>query len=410
MHRGLRAIAKTTPRFTADLKLRIDQDDVRNCNIGAARGAPVPPVTAHAPYNCRMEFPIDRAARLSAIGWRSDAAAPDAHVARVIAQHRNGYRVHDGEQEFGAQPAPRFLRRDCNPAARPAVGDFVTLSTSTPPLIEHVLPRRTELKRAAAGERYAQQVIAANIDYVFVLTGLDGDFNPARIERYLLLIQGSGALPVVVLTKADKVGAAQCEQALQAVRTLLPPQVSLFAINAKDPASVAPLLGYLKVGDSAVLVGSSGAGKSTLTNTLLGAQRQDTGAVRVHDSRGRHTTTHRALIQLPSGGCLVDTPGMRELKLTGTEDLSASSFADIEALALECRFGDCAHGNEPGCAVRAALESGALDSAHWQHYQKLRDELAAASDTLEVQLKRKAHARVANKALGRRLIDKYGRR
>jgi ribosome biogenesis GTPase len=186
--------------------------------------------------------------------------------------------------------------------------------------------------------------------------------------------------------------------------------VETHAINAKDPASVAPLLAHLQAGDTAVLVGSSGAGKSTLTNTLLGVERQATNVVRDHDSRGRHTTTHRALIQLPSGGCLIDTPGMREIKLTGDETLSGASFADIEELALQCRFGDCTHGNEPGCAVRAALESGALDAERWQAYLKLRDELSAASDALEAQLKRKAHARVANKALGKRLVDKYGRR
>jgi ribosome biogenesis GTPase len=159
-----------------------------------------------------------------------------------------------------------------------------------------------------------------------------------------------------------------------------------------------------------VLVGSSGAGKSTLTNTLLGVERQATATVRDNDSRGRHTTTHRALIQLPSGACLIDTPGMRELKLTGDEDLGAATFADIEALAIDCRFGDCTHGNEPGCAVRAALESGALDADRWQAYLKLRGELVVASDALEAQLKRKAHARVANKALGKRLVDKYGHR
>jgi ribosome biogenesis GTPase len=242
---------------------------------------------------------------------------------------------------------------------------------------------------------------------VFVLMGLDGDFNPRRIERYLLLVEGSGARAVVVLTKIDKVeNAATMHDELRAAM----PGVELHAVNAKDAASIAPLLVHLQAGDTAVLVGSSGAGKSTLTNTLLGVQRQATGDVRASDSRGRHTTTYRALIQLPSGGCLIDTPGMRELKLTGDEDLSAASFADIEALAVQCRFGDCVHGNEPGCAVRAALETGELDAARWNSYLKLRDELAAASDALEAQLKRKAVARVANKALGKRLLDKYGRR
>jgi ribosome biogenesis GTPase len=164
------------------------------------------------------------------------------------------------------------------------------------------------------------------------------------------------------------------------------------------------------MGDTAVLVGSSGAGKSTLTNTLLGIDKHATASVRAHDSRGRHTTTHRALIALPGGACLIDTPGMRELKLTGDEELTQANFSDIETLALECRFGDCGHGNEPGCAVRAALESGALDAGRWESWLKLRDEVSVAGDALEAQLKRRAHARVQDKALGKRLIDKYGRR
>ena len=189
----------------------------------------------------------------------------------------------------------------------------------------------------------------------------------------------------------------------------MPPQVAIVAINAKSPDSIAPLLKYFGPGDTAVLVGSSGVGKSTLTNTLLGEARQATSAVREHDSRGRHTTTHRALIMLPSGGCLIDTPGMREIKLTGEEDLAQGQFADIEALAQQCRFGDCSHQSEPGCAVRAALADGRLDPERWQNYQKLRGELAAAADSLEAQMRRKSEDRVLTKALTRRLNEKSGR-
>ncbi len=367
-----------------------------------------------------MAAESDGERNLGAIGWRADAplpAAAHAHwrLARVVAQHRSAYVLNDGatrdgRDDFSAQPAPRFLRRGADPGLRPAVGDFVLIDHATPAVIHAVLPRRTTLSRAAAGERYARQIIATNIDTVFVLMGLDGDFNPRRIERYLLLIQGSGARPLIVLTKADKVEEAALYTSLDALRAQLPADIEIHAVNAKDAASIAPLLRYLQRGDTAVLVGSSGAGKSTLTNTLLGRERQTTSAVREHDSRGRHTTTHRSLIALPSGGCLIDTPGMRELKLTGDEDLAAASFADIETLALQCRFGDCTHGNEPGCAVRAALESGALDPVRWASFRKLRDELAAASGSLEAQLERKTQLRVANKAPGKRLIDKYGRR
>ena len=346
---------------------------------------------------------------LRRIGWRDPAPADGRPLAREIAQHRNGYLVHDGRAEIRVQPAPRFLKRTVAAVDRPAVGDFVVMSPAVPPIIEDILPRRTALARAAAGERHVKQLIATNIDTVFVVMGLDGDFNPRRVERYLALIQGSGARAVVVLTKTDKIDAETLAARRHDLAASLP-GVDVHPVNAKDANSIAPLLTYLKLGDSAVLVGSSGAGKSTLTNTLLGVEKQPTNTVREHDSRGRHTTTHRALIQLPDGACLIDTPGMRELKLTGDEDVGAASFGDIEALALQCRFGDCAHGNEPGCAVKAALEQGTLDGDHWRAYLKLRDELGAASEVLETQLKRKAQARVANKGLGQRLLDKYGRR
>jgi ribosome biogenesis GTPase len=359
-----------------------------------------------------MQLDADAERRLARIGWRAGALPDDApagaSLARVIAQHRAGYEIHDGAAAFNAQPAPRFLKRGIDPAERPAVGDFVVIVPGTPPQIERVLPRRTVLSRAAAGERHERQLIAANVDTVVVMNGLDGDLNAARIERYLVLIGESGATPVVVLTKADRAG--NVEDALAALRARVPAEVEILAINAKSPESIAPLLKYFGPGDTAVLVGSSGVGKSTLTNTLLGEARQATSAVREHDSRGRHTTTHRALIMLPSGGCLIDTPGMRELKLTGEEDLGEGQFADIEALARECRFGDCSHQSEPGCAVRAALADGRLDPERWRNYTKLRDELAAAADSLEAQMRRKSEARVLTKALTRRLNEKYGKR
>lgn len=358
-----------------------------------------------------MQTSADDEQRLARIGWRAQSLPEDAppaqFLARVVAQHRAGYQLHDGTAMLNAQPAAKFLKRDLDPTARPAVGDFVLVAPGAPPTIERILPRRTELKRGAAGENHKRQIIATNIDTVFVLSGLDGDFNPARIERYLLLIQGSGAAPVIVLTKADT--AADAEGAFAELRQRVP-SVETFAINAKSADSVAPLLAWLGPGRTAVLVGSSGAGKSTLTNSLLGETRQATSAVREHDSRGRHTTTHRALILLPSGGCLIDTPGMRELKLTGEEELDEGQFADIDELAAGCRFGDCTHRSEPGCAVQAALADGRLDPARWQNYLKLRDELAAAADTLEAQLRRKSESRVLTKALGKRLSEKYGKR
>ncbi|HET6911975.1 MAG TPA: ribosome small subunit-dependent GTPase A [Rhodanobacteraceae bacterium] len=322
------------------------------------------------------------------IGWRGalPPLAAGRCLARVSAQHRAGYELHDGAREFNAQPAPHFLKRSLDPEQRPAVGDFVIVQAGTPPHILEVLPRRGALTRAAAGERYARQLIATNIDAALLLMGLDEDFNPARAERYLALIEGSGAQPVIVLTKVDKVEPGRVDEALCELAARLPEATLLHAINGKDADSVAALGAYLQPGITAVLVGSSGAGKSTLTNTLLGEARMATAATRASDGRGRHTTTHRALLMLPSGACLIDTPGMRELKLTGDENLEV--FADIDELATQCRFADCAHGNEPGCAVRAALQSGELDADRYRHYLKLRDEQEAQSAQIEDRMRR----------------------
>ena len=336
--------------------------------------------------------------RLRHIGWRGALPPGGKRVARVVAQHRAGYELHDGEALFGAQPAGHFLKRGLDPAERPAVGDFVEVEDGRPPHIAVVLPRRSVLSRAAAGERYERQIIATNIDYVLVLTGLDHDFSAARIERYLSLIEDSGAQPVVLLSKLDLY--AESAARLANLRERLPTDTPIHAINAKDPASATLLARYLQPGDSAVLVGSSGAGKSTLTNTLLGSERMATGEVRAHDSRGRHTTTHRALLMLPSGGCLIDTPGMRELKLTGEENLDL--FAAIEALAETCRFADCGHGSEPGCAVQSALDRGELTAERWRNYLKLRDEREEQAATLEARLRRQRGGRPAERPSGQR--------
>lgn len=346
-----------------------------------------------------------------AIGWPVEpgpewldllALHPQARVARVVEQHRSGYRMVDGPgiAPFGAESPPEWQRNLNDPLQRAGVGDWVLVQDGQ---IIALLPRRTALKRGAAGEHYRQQLIAANIDTAFVVTGLDADFNPRRIERYLLLVQGGGIEAVVVLTKADKdgdVGAALA--ALQAIRD---EGVAVHAVNAKDADSVAVLSPWLQPGHTVVLVGSSGAGKSTITNTLLGNERMKTGEVRASDSRGRHTTTHRALLPLPFGACLIDTPGMRELKPTGEEKPDRAVFADIDALAGECRFRDCKHEREPGCAIRAAIEVGTLDPGRVANWRKLMDEVEVAAETLE---SRKADEKHAPRASGKRSDRKRG--
>ncbi|MDC7801654.1 ribosome small subunit-dependent GTPase A [Stenotrophomonas geniculata] len=329
--------------------------------------------------------------------WQAAMAAhPQARPARVIEQHRTHYVVADGpDASIKAESLPEWQRPRFPSHERPAVGDWVLLDGIR---IVALLPRRTAIKRGAAGEHYHQQVIAANIDTVFIVCGLDADFNPRRIERYLLLVGGGGAEPVVVLTKADQT--EYSEDALAVLEELEMQGIALHAINGLDADSVAVLQPWLVPGRTVVLVGSSGAGKSTLTNTLLGEQRMKTNAVRANDSRGRHTTTHRALMPLPTGACLIDTPGMRELKPTGEETLSEGGFADIEALAAQCRFNDCKHQQEPGCAVRAAIEAGEIEESRLLNYFKLKEEVAAAAAKLAVRQAETAQERGGRKGKG----------
>jgi len=338
-----------------------------------------------------MEY-IDNPA-LQALGWPKAGTLqqlrwqtlltqyPLAYPGRVIAQHRDCYQVATATQFSMQAQAPSAWRQPHYRAQKRATtGDWVLLEGTQ---IVSLLPRYTALCRAAAGEHYQQQVIAANIDTVFILCGLDGDFNLRRIERYLLLLSQSGITPVIVLTKAD-----QCEKATALAQTVSAELgVAAHAVNTLDSRSVSVLEPWLQPGMSVALVGSSGAGKSSLCNTLLGEVRMKTARVRQRDARGRHTTTHRALWLLPTGACLIDTPGMRELKPTGDEALENGGFADIEALAQRCRFTDCTHHNEPGCAVRAALESGELSVDHLHHYLKLQQEVTTARSRYTAQLK-----------------------
>ncbi|MEN5208824.1 ribosome small subunit-dependent GTPase A [Stenotrophomonas terrae] len=340
--------------------------------------------------------------------WQAAFAEhPQARPGRVIEQHRSGYVVADApDNSLKTESPPEWQRPRFPSHERAAVGDWVLLEGKR---IVALLPRHTSIKRGAAGEHYHQQVIAANIDTVFIVCGLDADFNPRRIERYLLLVGGGGASPVVVLTKADQTDYS--EDALAVLEDLAAQQIPLLAINGKDPESVSALLPWLGPGNTVVLVGSSGAGKSTLTNTLLGEDRMKTNEVRGNDSRGRHTTTHRALMPLPYGACLIDTPGMRELKPTGEETLSEGGFADIEELTTQCKFRNCSHNSEPGCAVQEAIERGDIDETRLESYLKLREEVALAAAKLA---QRQAEQATERKHTGRgaqwRPINKGKRR
>jgi len=351
--------------------------------------------------------------RLSHIGFRAehwpDLAVPeDSVVARIVEQHRSGYVIHDGVDIWPAKSLPRLRHRVEQASQRPCVGDWciAALRHGGEWMIEELLPRFSTLERGAAGETQARQAIATNIDHVLIVTGMDRDFNLRRIERYLTLVSNSGARPSLILTKADR---TEDFETLRADGWAIAPTTALYAINAKSAESCAELMASLLPGQTAVLIGSSGAGKSTLTNTLLGSEMQATGTIRESDGRGRHTTVSRALKPLPGGACLIDTPGLREIKLTGEEDLAEAGFDDIEALAGDCRFRDCRHEKEPGCAVRAAMERGEVDPARLASWSKLGGEIARAGERALQRVQRKQHDASMARAL-RDVLKKKGRK
>lgn len=297
-------------------------------------------------------------------------------LARVTAEHRGLWEVRGENFTTSAQLAGR-LRKEDEEVTFPGVGDWVVLrevpQAEERGVIARVLSRKTVFTRGAAGREARVQVIAANVDLVFVVCGLDTDFNVRRIERYLARVWASGAQPVVLLSKADL-----CEDVAARVAEVEShaPGVPVLPTSGLLAEGLDAVRACLRPGLTVAFVGSSGAGKSTLVNALLAAPRMETGEVRARDGRGQHITTHRQLLELPSGGVLVDTPGMRELQLVDTAGLE-SVFDDITELAAGCRFGDCRHHGEPGCAVQAAVDEGTLDAERLVHFLQLEREAAS---------------------------------
>jgi ribosome biogenesis GTPase len=323
---------------------------------------------------------------LTDLGWspRWEALfAPHAAAGRVPARVVRGDRgsalVAAAAGITRAKPSARLLKTAAGPADLPVAGDWVALLAREDldvPLVEAVLDRAGAITRGDPGKGAETQVLAANVDTVFVVHPIAGDPNLRRIERELALAWDSGAVPVVALTKADL--SADPEAARAAVEGIAI-GVEVLVMNALGGKGVRAILDRLPPKRTAVLIGPSGAGKSTLINALLGEARQATREVRVGDGRGRHTTVARELVALPGAGLLIDTPGLRALALTGSEEGIASVFPEIEALAARCRYRDCTHEAEPGCAVRAAAETGALEPERLASYHKLmRESLAAA--------------------------------
>ncbi len=294
-------------------------------------------------------------------------------LARVAIAQRDLYYLYTEEGPVHAEPSGRLYYNTSGYSSLPVTGDWVAARVAGPEqaLVEAVLPRRTCLSRRAAGRRDEEQPLAANVDAVFLVCGLDGDFNLRRLERYLALVATSGASPVVVLNKADLCADLADRIAETAAIARSAPVV---AASTLDLRGLDALRRFLAPGVTVALLGSSGAGKSSIANRLLGEERFRTAEVRMWDSRGRHTTVRRELTPLPHSGALIDTPGMRELQLwTGTDSVDAV-FDDIAAIAGNCRFRDCTHSGEPGCAVAAALDRGEVDTGRWASFQKLRAE------------------------------------
>lgn len=301
---------------------------------------------------------------------------------RVVLQQRDGYVVATANGELRAKASGRLLH-EAGEIGHPAVGDWVAISPNLQDgdaTIHAILPRRTAFVRRAADSARKLQIIAANIDVAFVVTSMNADLNLRRLQRYLAAAWQSGARPVVVLTKSDLCDDPQgvADQVLA-----LNPGCPVLTISVRQGLGLDALLAQVKPGETCVLIGSSGVGKSTLVNAFLDQDRMATQTIREADDQGRHTTSHRELILLPGGGLIMDTPGIREVGLIDAEEGVSAVFDDLERLPQDCRFNDCGHANEPGCAVRAAIDSGALDPARWAHFQKLKQELAAAGEKAE---------------------------
>lgn len=351
---------------------------------------------------------VNSVADLAELGWTSGfEAAFEAYraeglvPARVSLEHNHVYRVLTEDGEWLAQAAGRIKHQAAGRHELPAVGDWVAVRVDTrheSGTIRAILPRRSSFSRKAAGRETEEQVIAANVDVVLVVFGLDTPFKPRAIERYLTLAKRSGVTPVVVLNKAD-LAVDVAEDVTEA--TVVAGDVPVYAVSAASGSGIAMVGLHLTRGTTMALMGPSGAGKSSIVNRLLGAEVLATSEVREWDARGRHTSVHRQLLVIPSGGVIIDTPGMRELQLWDVSGDVNEAFEDIAERAGSCRFRDCRHDTEPGCGVKSAVEAGEIAADRYESYLKLSRERAATEKLRDErqQLDAKRKARIGSKAL-----------
>jgi ribosome biogenesis GTPase len=320
---------------------------------------------------------------LQTLGWNSFFAGHFAKYAeqgyaagRIALEHKHLYRIYTEHGELLGEISGKLRYSANGREDYPAVGDWVAIT----PRIEEgkatihaILPRKSKFSRKAAGETTEEQIVATNVDTVFLVNALNNDFNLRRMERYLILAWESGANPVIILSKADL-----CDDVERKVAEVesIAIGVPIHVTSSAQGIGLESITPYLREGATVALLGSSGVGKSTLINRLYGAEKQRVNEVREGDDRGKHTTTHRELICLPQGGIIIDTPGMRELQMWEADEGFRDAFEDIESLAEQCQFRDCQHGKEPGCAVKQALRDGSLSAERYQNYQKLQRELA----------------------------------
>ncbi|MEN1968469.1 ribosome small subunit-dependent GTPase A [Lentibacillus sp. N15] len=345
------------------------------------------------------------------LGWNESISEVESDkLARVIAVQKNSYRISDGELEYFAHLTGKFLNQAQTSLDFPAVGDWVKvqkLPEEQKAVIHRVLPRKSQFVRQAAGVKTEGQLVAANMDLVFIVNSLNHDVNVRRIERYILATYESSASPVIVLTKLDETTPEEVVRITSQVEEVAI-GVPIVAISSITGEGMDELIDYLPAKKTVALLGSSGVGKSTLVNKLCGEIVQETNDIRASDSKGRHTTTHREMFTLPSGALLIDTPGMRELQLWDGESAIDTTFQDIETLALDCRFTDCQHDTEPGCRVQEALKFGELSTERFQSYLKLQRELAF--EKRKQDQKARLEEKSKWKKVSKQLKDKYKNR